>query len=49
MFLYHPCNANIVTDALGKLSMGNDAVVKDVKKEIAYSVDILENSIGWLS
>ena len=35
---YHPCKANIVTDALSRLSMGSIAHVEVEKKELAKDV-----------
>ena len=38
IILYHPCNANVVVDALSKLSMGNISRVEEEKKELAKDV-----------
>uniref|UniRef100_M1BW27 Gag-pol polyprotein n=1 Tax=Solanum tuberosum TaxID=4113 RepID=M1BW27_SOLTU len=37
-FLYHPDKANIVVDALSRLSMGSVAHVEDEKKELVCDV-----------
>ena len=36
--LYHPGKANVVVDALGRLSMGSTAHFEEDKKELAKEV-----------
>ncbi|WMV08666.1 hypothetical protein MTR67_002051 [Solanum verrucosum] len=39
--LYHPSKANVVVDALSRLSMGSSAHIKEEKKELAKDVQRL--------
>ena len=39
--LYHPGKANVVADALSKLSMGSTSHVEEEKKELEKDVDRL--------
>ena len=36
--LYHPCKANVVTDALSKFSMGSTTHIEEEKRELAKDV-----------
>ena len=38
---YHPCKANVVADALRKLTMGNVAHVKEEMKDLVKDSHIL--------
>ena len=37
-FHYHPGKANVVADALSRMSMGSKAHVKDEKKELVKNI-----------
>ena len=39
--LYHPSKANVVADALSRLSMGSVAHVEDSKKKLAQEIHYL--------
>ncbi|KAH0732763.1 hypothetical protein KY289_003951 [Solanum tuberosum] len=41
--LYHPCKANVVADALSRLSMGITAHVEEEKRELAKDVHVLHS------